>query len=422
MYPRVALFAAMLAFAGLPLYVHLPRFATGELGLSLAALGGVLLVIRLMDFLQDPFLGWLADRPRAPRRALAALGAGGLAAGFLGTFAFAAPFGLSPAGWLLISLALVFTAYSLLMILFYGEGVKLAAEAGPGGHVRLAGLREAGTAGGIILATALPSLLAATGREATAYRDFALVAVAVILLATLAMWPLWRPNARRAPGQTVPGPRALFANPALRFLLLLGFVNAMPVAATSTLFLFFVEDRLALPQLAGPFLLLFFAAAGATAPLWSRVARRFGVRRTLLTGMALSVAAFLWAAALGPGQGAAFAIVCLASGAAVGADMVLLPALFAATVEEESQPEGLAFGLWAFVAKAALALAAGLLLPLLDVFGFVPGQENSAHATGALVFAYALLPCALKLIAMALVLRLPRGAASGPAAPLLRGA
>ncbi|MCT8159642.1 MFS transporter [Pseudoruegeria sp. SHC-113] len=400
----------MLAFAGLPLYVHLPRFATGELDLSLAALGSVLLVIRLMDFLQDPLLGWLADRPGAPRRGLALLGGVALAAGFLGTFAVPPPAGMAPALWLLLTLILVFTAYSLLMILFYGQGVRLAATVGEGGHVRLAGVREAGTAAGILLATALPSLLEATGRAETAYRDFALAAGLVILLASLAMWPLWRQGARVSTSQAMPNPRDLFKSPRLRFLLLLGFVNALPVAATSTLFLFFVEDRLALPALAGPFLLLFFAAAGATAPLWSRAARRFGTRATLLTGMALSVVAFIGAAALGPGQGLAFAVVCLASGAAVGADMVLLPALFAMAVDSENQPEGLAFGLWAFVAKAALALAAGILLPLLDAFGFVPGQENTARAMSALVVAYALLPCALKLFAMALVLRLPSDA------------
>ena len=61
MLSRIGVFAAMLAAAGVPLYIHLPRFVTVEMGLSLTTLGAVLLGIRIMDFAQDPFLGWLTE-------------------------------------------------------------------------------------------------------------------------------------------------------------------------------------------------------------------------------------------------------------------------------------------------------------------------------------------------------------------------
>ena len=48
----------------------------------------------------------------------------------------------------------------------------------------------------------------------------------------------------------------------------------------------------------------------------------------LLGGMALSILAFGCALTLGAGDTAAFAVICVASGAALGADLTLLPALF----------------------------------------------------------------------------------------------
>ena len=62
-------FAAMLAMAGLPIYIHAPKFYVDEYGTSLAALGAVLFALRMLDFVQDPALGWLASATRARRMA-----------------------------------------------------------------------------------------------------------------------------------------------------------------------------------------------------------------------------------------------------------------------------------------------------------------------------------------------------------------
>ena len=62
--PGYALFAAMLASAGLPIYIHAPKFYVDEYGVSLVGLGGALFLLRLIDFVQDPLLGWLSDRLR----------------------------------------------------------------------------------------------------------------------------------------------------------------------------------------------------------------------------------------------------------------------------------------------------------------------------------------------------------------------
>ena len=53
-------FAALLSAAGLPIYIHAPKFYVDEFGVSLGALGAVLFALRLLDVVQDPLLGKLA--------------------------------------------------------------------------------------------------------------------------------------------------------------------------------------------------------------------------------------------------------------------------------------------------------------------------------------------------------------------------
>jgi Na+/melibiose symporter-like transporter len=65
---------------------------------------------------------------------------------------------------------------------------------------------------------------------------------------------------------------------------------------------------------------------------------------------------------------------------------------------------GAYFGLWNFATKLNLALAAGLALPLLAAAGYVPGESA---ALAPLYFAYCLLPCALRLAAAAILLKVP---------------
>ena len=66
--PAWSLFAALIAMAGLPIYIHAPKFFVDEYGVSLAALGFVLAGLRLIDVVQDPLLGWLAEATRPRRR------------------------------------------------------------------------------------------------------------------------------------------------------------------------------------------------------------------------------------------------------------------------------------------------------------------------------------------------------------------
>ena len=91
----------------------------------------------------------------------------------------------------------------------------------------------------------------------------------------------------------------------------------------------------------------------------------------------------------------------------LGADMTLLPALFASHLAQRSNGAEIGFGLWNFVSKMTLAFAAVLVLPLLEWFGYQPGLTNAQKGLTALSAGYALLPCLLKILAIVALVRLP---------------
>jgi glycoside/pentoside/hexuronide:cation symporter, GPH family len=401
--PGYAVFAAMLAAAGLPIYIHAPKVYVDEFGVGLTALAGVLFALRLFDVVQDPVLGWLAQRLRGARALAVAGGVAVLAASMFGLFAVTPP--IAPIWWFALMMTGLFSAFSFLTICMYAQGVAAAPRLGAQGYLRLAAWRETGALLGVCAAAVAPTVLDATGNP---YGNFALGFAG---LCTLALWLMRREwGASLVPADS--GFRIVLADPVARRLLLVALMNAAPVAVSSTLFLFYVESVLLAPGMEGPLLLLFFLAAAVSAPFWSRAAARFGPRAMLLAAMALAIAAFSLVLLLGPGDTVAFALACLVSGAALGADFALLPALFARRMEQIAPEAAAGFGLWAFVSKLTLAFAAVVLLPALDAAGFQSGGENPQGALDLLTYLYALVPCVLKLGAMAVLATtpLPQGA------------
>jgi len=399
--PQLAAYGVLglpLAAAALPIYVHLPNLYGGILGMNLAVLGAVLLFARLADAVIDPLLGALNDWLQRPRL-LVAVGVLLLVAGLAAV--------LNPPGahwwWLAAALVPAYLGYSIASVGYLSWGALLGES--PHERTRVAAWREGFGLAGVVLASLAPVLLA-TSMDAGLAR-FSLVFAALALVCTV-LTLQHAPQPLRAPPSGAPSFAALsapFANPDFRPLFTVFVLNGIASALPATLVLFFVNDALGLPRLAGAFLAAYFLAGAASLPLWLALARRFGKVPAWLVSMAASIVAFAGALALGYGDAAGFFAVCVLSGLALGGDLSLPPALLADSIRERGDEAraGAYFGLWSLATKANLAIAAGLALPLLAFAGYVPGGGGEA---APLYFAYCLLPCALKLAAAALLWRM----------------
>lgn len=387
-----------LAFAALPIYVHVPKLYADSLGMPLALVGGVLLGARILDAVADPLIGQFSDRVRG-RRALIAWGLIPLG---LGVLALLRPPESAGALWLIMALTVAYAGYSVANINYQAWGARLAPTSLD--RTRVVASREGFGLVGVVLAATLPGLLATDSAEGLA--ALALVFVPVLMLAAwLTLGRVGRDSAHgasHAPAFAMLA--AVFGRPAFRRLLAVFAVGGIAAAVPATTVLFFVDDVIGQGDRAGLFLAAYFVSGAASLPLWVAVARRVGKVRAWLLGMLVSIVAFAWAAGLSAGDGTAFLVICMASGLALGADLTLPPAILADQLAEVSAGDGACFGWWNFVTKANLALAAGLALPLLALLGYVPGGQDEA-ALRALAVVYAGVPVVLKLIAALLLWR-----------------
>ena len=398
---RYGMMGFPLAFCALPLYVLMPNLYARQYGVSLAALGALLLGVRLLDAVIDPLLGRLIDRLFATSlRAVLRMGALAALALALGFSLLFMPLPRAPSMLLLwagVCLVVTYGAYSALTVAHQSWGAMLGGDALY--RSRVVAWREGLGLLGVLLAALAPALWGVSAM------------LALLLTGLFAGCWLWNRSPRpivvalRA-GQGAPaGPGALWhpwRNAEFRRLLLVYLLNGIASAIPATLVLFFVQDRLQAPEVwQSAALGVYFFCGALTMPLWLGLVGRLGLARTWQTGMLLSIAAFLGASQLGAGDALWFLLVCALSGAALGSDLALPGALLAGVIDtagDRGRADASYFGWWNFATKINLALAAGLALPLLGWLGYAPGARD-AHALALLTSAYCLLPCALKALA-----------------------
>ena len=387
---RYALFSCTLGMAGLPIYIHAPKYFVEQYEINLATLGLALLLLRSVDFFQDPLLGRLASSTLSRGSSPLWIATAFMCLGMI--LLFAIPAVTSPILWFSISLIILFSGFSFAYIRIYAFGVEAFDM---DGQIKIAKWREGGTLIGICLAAAAPSILSITGSNG--YKNFAFLFCALIIIATFLMTSDFSKTFFKVQKQTT----SIFPKDVgLQRLLLFVFLNAMPVAVTSTLYLFYVDHVLGLEVMGGPLLILFFLSAAFSAPFWTRWAEHYGALQVLRISMLVSILSFVWAYNLNAGEVIAFSIICFATGLSLGADMTILPAIFAQRLAKTKHDPNTGFGIWNFSNKLALAFTAGILLPLMEFAGFETQDMRSSLSTEVLKISYAIVPCGLKIFAL----------------------
>ena len=382
----------------------------GELGMPLALVGAILLATRWLDAVQDPLLGYLSDRcARLPlgRTLPVVLGLPLLGAGFVGLFHPPQTNQTGMAIWLILNLLIVYIGFSAASISYFAMGADLSDEYHE--RTRVTATRSAFGLLGVLIAAAVPGFIG--GDIVSGLALFSLLFVPVLILAAyVSLSRTARPAVMAVPIATLRTILLPLRNRRFRWLMGVFVLSGIAGAIPGTLILFFVEDIIRRPDLAGVFLAFYFVFGALGMPVWIAASRRIGKRRTWIGGMFLAVLAFVWAYFLGAGDVVPFAVVCALSGIAYGAELAIPPSMLAdvadAQVDRQRQrSDGVYFGLWQMIEKFNLAAAAGVALPLLAWAGYEPGSDQ--HQAGSLAAVYALLPCAIKLGAAGLLLAAP---------------
>ena len=399
----------------MPLYVVIPTFYAESLKLPVEAIGLTLLFIRLFDAINDPLFGFFTDRwrPKTGRRRtwfaafvpIAILGAWNL-------FWPPADAGIYHLAFWSLVLSL---AYTGTILPYTAWGAEL--DTSYNGRSRIAAFRESFILIGTLLAIAVPFTLG--WADPTAFHGLALlalgIAVTLPLFSAFTLWLVPEPTERTAKriafrqGLIVLRTNSHFIRLAASFLF-----NSFGNGIAATLFLLFVSDRLGLVDMRGPFLILYFLCGIIGIPFWFWLSKRTSKHRAWCTAMIFAIVVFSPAPFLQPGSVIGFGAICILSGFALGADLVLPPSIQADVIDVDTaqsgeQRTGTYFALWSFITKLALALAVGLAFPVLGALGFDPADSNQSKAIGlyALGFLYGWGPIALKLPALFLMWNFP---------------
>lgn len=409
-----ALPALPLAMLVLPVYVHVPAYYADGLGLGLAGVGFVLLLARLWDMVTDPAIGWLSDRFGGRKRWVVA----GLPLTVIPAWLLLMP----PAGagltYLLLVVLALYLGWTMMMVPLNAWGAELASDYDT--RTRIAGWREVLALLGTVLAMALPELAKITGLvspTSTALPVLAIIIIVLLPLAVLTMAllvPDVRPQHIAVPLPSRDAIKALWHNRPFRRLISAYFLNGIANGLPATLFLLFVDHRLQRADAAGWLLLVYFFCGLAAAPLWMRWAKLYEKHQVWCVAMLLTCAAFTAAPFLPTGQAWPFAVMSALTGLALGADLVLPPAMQADVIDIDRlhtgrERAGLFMALWGMATKMALALAVGVAFPFLALAGFSQALAPEAPRQGlwALTGLYAIAPILFKLAAVALMWRYP---------------
>lgn len=409
-----ALPALPLAALALPFYMIVPTYYAAGLGLPIAAVGLTLLCIRLFDALSDPVIGFLADRfeARAGRRRMFFL----LSLPLTTISAFMLFYPPADAGLVYLAtwggLLSIGTTWTTLP--YTAWGAELTNDYA--GRSRISAWREGFTLSGTLVAVLLPFM--AGGGSADSGAGLAVVGLFVLIGLPFAGFLTFRfvPEPTNRSSEKLPfvkGVRLLANNRAFLRLIaafvLNGFANAIP----ATLFFFFVSERLGAPDMKGPLLFLYFLAAIAGVPVALLFAARLGKHRAWSLAMIATCLIFATAGLLGPGDQWIFAVIVVLTGVLLGFDLALPPSIQADVIDQDTastgeQRSGIYFALWSLATKLALALAVGVVFPLLQRAGFdAASSTNSDSALDTLGVLYAWLPILPKLAAIALMWNFP---------------
>ena len=405
------LFNLPLAVVGLPLVIFIPPLYAVDLGVSLAAVGQVMMLARIADVVIDPLIGVACDRfptPFGRRRPWIFIGA---LLTMLGVIKVFIPPGGAGALYLLGWISVLYLGWSLATIPYLAWGSNLSSDY----HERsvIAGTRELFTFVGVMMAFVAPAILPHAPGSAATVATLAHLILWVLPLATLVLFvvvPEPRVAAHSGHGFTE-ALKLLWRNLPFRRLMSASLLGGIGSAINASLLvLFYREMDLGGHTIALLGIYLFSAIAGV--PFWVWLARRIGKHRALVAGSLWGCLWFAMVPFVPPGQFALLATINLMTGLSIGAAPALGASMAADVIDLDAlrarrDRSALFFSLWSMAAKFTGAIGIGIAYPVLGFLGWRADGHGGPHAHFALVAMYCLVPIGFWLAAVALLWNYP---------------
>ncbi|HUB85470.1 MAG TPA: MFS transporter [Rhizomicrobium sp.] len=403
-----------LAALGMPIVVHLPKlYASQGIGLDFVTVGAIFAIMRVLDVVIDPLMGYISDRWRTPigrRRPVIALGAPLLCLGIWMAFN---PQGHVGIGYLCFWLFVMYLGWSAVVVPHLSWGAEISSDYHE--RSRIYGWYQTLTVMGMMGVLMMPAILEQKGyplaTQVMAMAAFALVTLVPSVVLCLIFVP--EPDVKlstRAP--LLPTLRFLLRNSAMRRIMAVDFIESLNQGARGSMFLYFASLGLALPKFGGTLLLCYFLSGIIFMPVWIALSRRIGKHRALMVSFVYGILAVSLFFLIPQGNAEVAFVIIPLSGASYGAPAFLIRAMMADvadadTVETGAERAGIMYSFLSLTSKFGIGCSVALAFGTLSWLGFDPKIHNSAAAIDHLRYFFILLPLVLAAIGFATMLGYP---------------
>jgi glycoside/pentoside/hexuronide:cation symporter, GPH family len=405
----IAFSIAGLAIGGVQtaVVIYLPAFYAQRFGLGLGLVGTIFMVCRLLNAFSDPVIGVLSDRTRTRfgQRKPWVIGGGLLL--LAAVFAIYMPPASANGLYLGLALFFVYLGNSAFSTPLYAWAGSLS----PNYHERTRNQTYLQTVVslGLVTMVAFPIALGRKGADATtiASMGWANVAALVIGLPILAFWFKERPVPSLRRHLSFGAAFRLLATDRV-VLRVIGsdFFVSLGQGFRGALLVLFVMSYMHLPSVTilgmalSPIFVIPLVQYGFgvfASPIWGWIGRRLGKNRTLIAAEITQIVINLGLLLLAPGQYWALIALTIAQGLSQGSGNLMLRAIVSDVADQErlktgKDHSGLLFSIFNVTINAAMALSIGIALPLVGLFGFVPGGANTPGALSSLQWIIAVGP------------------------------
>ena len=370
--------------AAIPVAAFVPNYYGQDLGVSLAAVGLVLLLSRSFDAITDPLIGWLSDRTntRWGRRRVWMLASVPILMLSIYKLFMPNPEDVS-AVYLLVWLVTLWLGWTMLFIPYYAWAAELSPEYNE--RSRITGWRSSIGLGANVVSKLVPVValyfFAFGGTQETLFLvgSMTLILLPLTVGLTVSMVPEGR-DFIPARMPLLPGLRLMWRNGPFKRLIAAFFVNQLGTSISTALIVFYVRSVLQEDEKAIVQLLVFYAFNLSGIPFFVKYSSRVGKHRAWCHALFLFSFCMLGYLLLGAGDFYWMLPITAVTGFLAGSFWVIPNSMKADVIDIDRLESGedrtaWYFAVWSLAIKVALTVGPAIALWMLSLTGYVPSPE-----------------------------------------------
>jgi Na+/melibiose symporter-like transporter len=374
--------------AAVPVAAFVPNYYGQDLGVSLAAVGMVLLLSRSFDAITDPLIGWLSDRTdtRWGRRRVWMVASVPIL--MLAIYKLFMPDpGDASAVYLLIWLMVLWLGWTMLFIPYYAWAAELSPEYNE--RSRITGWRSSIGLAANVLSKLVPVVAifccAYGGTQETLFLvgTMTLILLPLTVGLTVAMVPEGK-DFIPARMPLVPGLKIMWRNGPFKRLVAAFFVNQLGTSISTALIVFYVRSVLQDDDKTILQLLVYYGFNLCGIPFFVRYSGIVGKHRAWCLALLLFAFFMLGYLLLGAGDFYWMLPITAITGFLAGSFWVIPNSMKADVIDIDRLESGedrtaWYFAVWSLATKVALSVGPAIALGLLSLTGYVPAAEAGAY-------------------------------------------